>query len=96
MLLCSCMKLKEGAIFNMIKFEEGLSEIANIYYESGYMSNSFYPVPERDTDRKEISYNLVIEERARSHIENIIVQDRYKFGPLLVTKVEYFWEAIKS
>ena len=77
-LLASYMKLKPGAIFNMIKFEEGLANIANVYYESGYMSNGFYPVPERDTDRKEISYSLVIEERARSHIENIIVQGNNK------------------
>lgn len=72
------MKLKEGAIFNSIKFEEGLSAIANVYYESGYMSNGFYPVPAKDTDRKEISYTLVIDEHVRSHIENIIVKGNNK------------------
>lgn len=76
--LMSCMKLKEGAIFNLTKFEEGLAAIGNVYYESGYMSNGFYPVPSKDMDRKEISYNLVIEERARSHVENIIIKDNNK------------------
>ena len=72
--LISQMKLKEGAVFNSIKFEEGLAEITNVYYESGYMSNGFYPVPSKDTDRKEISYNIVVEERTRIHVENVLVK----------------------
>ena len=76
--LASQMKLKEGSVFNSIKFEEGLAAITNIYYESGYMSNGFYPVPSKDTDRKEISYNLVVDERARSHIENILIKGNNK------------------
>ncbi len=84
--LLAQMKLKEGTIFNAIKFEEGLAEIANIYYESGYMSNGFYPVPSKDTDRKEISYTVVIEERARSHVENIIVNGNNKTKDYVITR----------
>ncbi len=84
--LAACMKLKEGSIFNAIKFEEGISEITNVYYESGYMSNGFYPVPEKDTDRKEISYNLVIEERARSHVENVLVKGNNKTKDYVITR----------
>ena len=84
--LASCMKLKEGSIFNAIKFEEGISNITNVYYESGYMTNGFYPVPTKDTDRKEISYNLVIEERARSHIENVIVKGNVKTKDYVITR----------
>lgn len=76
--LLSQMKLKEGAVFNSIKFEEGISAITNVYYESGYMTNGFYPVPAKDTDRKEIAYTLVIDERARSRIENIIIKGNNK------------------
>ncbi len=84
--LAAQMKLKEGAIFNSIKFEEGLAEITNVYYESGYMTNGFYPVPSKDTDRKEISYNLVIDERARSHVENIIVKGNNKTKDYVITR----------
>ena len=80
------MKLKEGAVFNSIKFEEGLSAITNVYYESGYMSNGFYPVPSKDSDRKEISYTLVIDERARSHIENIYVKGNNKTKDYVITR----------
>ncbi len=84
--LASKMKLKEGAVFNSVKFEEGLSEIINVYYEAGYMTNGYYPVPQKDTDRKEISYNLVIEERSRSHVENIIVEGNNKTKDYVVLR----------
>ena len=76
--LLANMKLKEGAIFNQIRFEEGIAAITNVYYESGYMTNGFYPIPTKDTDRKEISYNLVVEERPRSHIEHVLVSGNTK------------------
>ena len=84
--LLAQMKLKEGAVFNSIKFEEGLSAITNIYYESGYMSNGFYPVPAKDSDRKEITYTLVIDERARSHVENILVKGNNKTKDYVITR----------
>ena len=84
--LLSQMKLKKGAVFNAIKFEEGISAITNVYYESGYMSNGFYPVPEKDSDRKEIAYTLVVEERARSHVENIIVKGNNKTKDYVITR----------
>ena len=84
--LAAQMKLKEGAVFNSIKFEEGLSAITNVYYESGYMSNGFYPVPSKDSDRKDISYTLVIEERSRSHVENILVKGNNKTKDYVITR----------
>ena len=76
--LAAQMKLKEGSVFNSVKFEEGITNIVNVYYEAGYMTNGYYPVPQKDTDRKEISYILTIEEHSRSHIENVIVKGNNK------------------
>ncbi len=84
--LSSFMKLKEGQIFNFIKFEEGITAITNVYYDSGYITNGYYPVPTRDTDRREISYSLVIEERARSHVENIIIKGNNKTKDYVITR----------
>ena len=50
------------------------------------MSNGFYPVPSKDTDRKEISYNIVIDERARSHVENVIVKGNNKTKDYVITR----------
>ena len=76
--LLSSAKLKEGAVYNETKFQEDLNTIQSIYYENGYMSNGFYPVPSKDSDRHEISYELTIQERARSHVENIIIKGNTK------------------
>ena len=65
-------KLKTGAIYNETKFQEDMTALTNVYYENGYMSNEFYPVPVKDADRHEISYELTIREHSRSHIDNII------------------------
>ncbi len=71
-------KLRVGAVYNETKFQEDLSAIVSVYYENGYMSNEFYPTPVKDTDRHEISYDLVIREHVRSHIENIIIKGNSK------------------
>ena len=71
-------KLREGQIFNATKFQEDINSISNVYHENGYMMNEFYPVPVKDSDRHEISYDLTIKEHSRSHIENIIVKGNNK------------------
>ena len=71
-------KLKSGQIYNETKFQEDVTSITNVYYENGYMSNEFYPVPVKDADRHEISYDLTIREHSRSHIENIIIKGNSK------------------
>ena len=71
-------KLKVGAVYNATKFQEDIQAISNVYYENGYMSNEFYPVPVKDVDRHEISYDLTIREHSRSHVENIIIKGNTK------------------
>ena len=76
--LMSFIKLSPGEIFNQTKFHEGLAAITNLYYENGYMTNSFEPEIEKDSERHVIAYNLKITERSRAHIENIIVKGNTK------------------
>jgi len=71
-------KLKEGSIYNEVKFQELLSNVTAKYYENGYMSNDFYPIPLKDTETHEISIDLRIKENVRSHIENIIIKGNSK------------------
>lgn len=76
--LMSFIKLKNGDIFNQTKFQEGLSNLTNLYYENGYMSNEFYPAINKDSERHTIGYSLSIVERSRAHIENIIIKGNTK------------------
>ena len=76
--LLKSKRLKEGQIFNQTKFQEDMTNIANVYSENGYMTNEFYSVPIKDTDRHEIAYDITIKEHSRSHIENIIIKGNTK------------------
>ena len=79
-------KLKVGAVYNATKFQEDLQSLTNVYYENGYMTNEFYPVPVKDVDRHEISYDLTIVEHSRSHIENISVKGNGKTKEYVITR----------
>lgn len=79
-------KLRVGAVYNATKFQEDIQAISNVYYENGYMSNEFYPVPVKDVDRHEISYDLTIREHSRSHIENIIIKGNTKTKDFVIKR----------
>ncbi len=77
--LLSFINMKEGDVFNQTKFVTGVYEIANKYYENGYTSNYFSePKKEINTDSMVISFSMEIVEKARSHIENIIITGNTK------------------
>lgn len=76
--LASFIKLKEDSVFNYTKYFEGLMGVSNLYYENGYMSLEFIPIPVKDSDKHEISYNVGIRENTRSHIENVIIKGNTK------------------
>ncbi len=79
-------KLKEGQIYNATKFNTDMTAIAGVYQENGYMTNEYYPVPVKDTDRHEISYDLTIVEHSRSHVENIIIKGNSKTKDFVIRR----------
>lgn len=76
--LRSAIKLKDGAVFNRTKFQEGAMAVADMYYESGYTSNQFIPDERKDPDFRTVSYHIDIVENPRSHIEHIILKGNTK------------------
>ena len=72
------VKLKSGSVFNKTKFNEGLMAVADLYYENGYTSNRFQPVPQQDVEKKTIAYQLMIVENVRSHVESVIIKGNTK------------------
>lgn len=79
-------KLKAGSVYNEVKFQEDLSAIQSVYFENGYMSNEYYPMPVKNTELHEISYALTIVEHARSHIENIIIKGNTKTKEFVIKR----------
>jgi outer membrane protein insertion porin family len=84
--LKNLIRLKEGAVFNNTRFQEGLAAIADLYYENGYTFNSFIPEINKDVERKLITAVFSIEEFPRSHIENIIVRGNNKTKPEVILR----------
>lgn len=76
--LLAGVKLKAGSVYNETKFQEDMMSITSLYYENGYMSCEFYPIPTKNTDKNEISYELGIVEHSRSHIESVIIKGNTK------------------
>lgn len=72
--LSALMKLKEGSVFNAVKFQEGLMSIQSAYVDNGYMQCQMYPVPSKNIETREVSYNLTIIESTRSHVEKVIIK----------------------
>lgn len=76
--LLSFIKLNVGDVFNQTKYQEGVSNLTNLYYENGYMTTDFSPSINKDSERRTVSYSINITERSRAHVENIIVKGNTK------------------
>ena len=72
--LNALIRQQPGKMFNQTKFQESLMAIADLYYENGYTSNRFQPIPTKDSENKVISYVLQITENVRSHVEHVIIK----------------------
>ncbi len=72
--LLSRIRMKEGDVLNLSRFNAGYQSVADLYFENGYTSNYINRQEIRDNDRKRISYKIVVVERERSHVENIIIK----------------------
>ncbi|AGK83965.1 outer membrane protein assembly factor BamA [Treponema pallidum] len=68
------IRLKRGAIMNMVAFEQGFQALADAYFENGYTSNYLNKEEHRDTAEKTLSFKITVVERERSHVEHIIIK----------------------
>lgn len=70
----SYVKMKPGSVYNQQKYQDTVMAIADLYYENGYTSNRFQPIPVKDSENKVISYDFQIVESLRSHVESIAIK----------------------
>jgi len=71
--LAKLITSKTGEIVNSTKLEMDLQRVSDLYYENGYLFNSIIRAPEKDYINNTLSYSIIIIERSRAYIENIIV-----------------------
>ena len=71
-------KSKPGTSINKSKLEADFMIIGDTYYNDGYIYNNISTDELRDKKTNEISFTVVIEEKSRAHIENIIITGNEK------------------
>jgi len=76
--LNSLVWLKKGDVLNLSRFAADFNRVTDLYYENGYIFNSFNKQEIRDTENKSIAFVLEITERERAHIESITVEGNTK------------------
>lgn len=74
----SKIKLKIGDSFNLKKFELGYNAVADMYFENGYTSTRIERKEIKDSAQKIVSYEIMIAESKRSHVEKISIKGNTK------------------
>ena len=64
---------KTGDIVNMTRVENDLQRVADLYFENGYIFNSIMRQANTNHATNILSYHIIIVERSRAYIENIII-----------------------
>ena len=69
---------KVGDIANSRRIQADLMRVSDLYFENGYIFNYIEPQPDQNPETGIISFNVVIIERGRAHIENIVIRGNEK------------------
>ncbi len=69
---------KPGKTLSRQKLQSDITRVQDLYYENGYIFNTFERTESRDAETKTITYTLVIREMDKAHIENIIFRGNTK------------------
>jgi len=64
---------KVGDLVNLTRVEMDLQRVADLYFENGYIFNSIMRDENKDNQAHVLSYHIIIVERSRAYIENIII-----------------------
>jgi outer membrane protein insertion porin family len=72
------VRLRDGAVLNASRLEEGLAQVQDRYYQHGYIFNQFSIDEARDEQALSIEFVMEIVEQPQAHIENIIIRGNDK------------------
>ena len=72
------IRVRDEALLNTLRLQEGLGLVQDQYYQNGYIFNGFDISEERDEEALTIGVTMTIVEQPRAHIENISVRGNDK------------------
>ena len=76
--LLTATRSKIGSSINKSLLETDFILIGDMYYNDGYIYNNIRTEEKRDEQNNDISFKMIIEEKSRAHIENIIISGNEK------------------
>ena len=76
--LLAPVKSKTGEVVNARRLESDLQAVADLYLENGYIYNQISPQEIRDNAAGTVAFHIIIVERGRAHIENIVIKGNEK------------------
>ncbi|MBI9108918.1 MAG: outer membrane protein assembly factor BamA [Spirochaetales bacterium] len=77
---------KKGAVLNKSRLETDFMIISDTYYNEGYIYNNISRKEFRNEQTNEISFSIVIEEKSRAHIENIMIKGNDKTADYVILR----------
>ena len=72
------IRQKKGAVLNRTALQSDFANVANLYFDDGYIFNQIDRREIRNEQERSISYVVQIVERGRAHIENILIKGNTK------------------
>lgn len=84
--LLSVIRVKEGDVLDLIRYNTGYQSLMDMYFENGYTSNYINKRELRDEANSVVSYEITIVERERSHVENIFIRGNTKTKDHVITR----------
>jgi outer membrane protein insertion porin family len=76
--LSALIRSRTGETINSRRVETDFQNVADLYYENGYIFNSIGREENKNPAEGVVSYHITIVERGRAHIEHIIVRGNEK------------------
>ncbi len=84
--IAAVLTMEIGSVLNLQKVQEEYTAVADLYYNSGYISNGMSISDERDDTTMQVKYYLNIVEGSQAHIEQILISGLTKTKDYVMTR----------
>lgn len=77
----SKITMQKGSIADVSKIQQQLSDIADLYWNEGYINNQMDVKDSRDDTTMEVSYNIQIVEKEQAYVQDVVIRGMTKTQP---------------
>lgn len=84
--IAAVLTMEVGSVLNLQKVQEEYTAVADLYYNSGYISNGMNITSEPDDTTMQVKYYLTIAEGSRAYVENVLITGLTKTKDYVMTR----------